>query len=1359
MKKSLLRLLALCLMLAMLVPLAAACGQGPSDPNDSDPTDTTLPGGTTIAGPTDGYKTDLSGVSFTEISADALAGYTVVYSELASADALALANAVAAAVKEATGVELPVVSDRVAYGTAAPTNVKEIRVGITNRDTNYGWLRYHDYRIEKNGESLVLAAGGDEALEAAVEVFTEELLANAKLRLPSSAVEYLAYYAAETLYLNGVSIENYVIVRDADNATVAVYLQQQIRNLCGITIPMALDTAAESRYEILIGNLSRPGVTYPESGTYTVKQVGTKVVLGGVGENAGYAATMDFVANTLKYDKDKTGASLAISVKTTEATHLLAGLYKLNLDDEFSSMVEAQGTIYNAQSVYDRFMAAKGELPDEVTVLKPFEVEDYPLSLLNQVFVSPTKGDDRNPGTEEAPKKTITAALENVNLTKGGVVWLMGGTYELTDEIYVGTTHSGTATSPLFIKAWKDEVPVLTGNKKLDTSAEKWEYLDENANSDVWNRIPEGARDEIMYTTLEIQGWDDGDIAEITKENGPPRLYVGDTQYSLARYPNSDAPLDLLYFGEIYDTGSVYNVTGSDLYPEWVKRAVELPDGASTAIGWEVGVLNSLMNKGPRDAEERVKADEMAEEILSWVNTGEIWYFGSTFESWEFGHYKLALTHTEAGVTTTWGHKADLDEDGVLDDCWYLGYPRAFHGDDKGTFGNGTMKSYVFHPDMNKGGTFYTLKSSMPNNYGAKWSTNGPAGRNTFYLYNAIEALDAPGEWFLDRETGILYVYPDGDLETEGAAFSSTEAFAMLHTSLASYVVIDGIHINGSNSYGVWLGGGNDTIVQRVEIANTKKPCVYGSGKRMAVLNSDFSRSGSSMVNLGRSSAIWSMIPDRNVIQNNYFHDALPTVQAGSTLSGCGNVTSHNYYQNTVISGGGYECIVEYNRFEGGSADVVDGGMIYVGGSSAKYNHYRFNVFHMFNATHNAIYNDTMNSDNYAYYNIVSTIGSRSNSNKAWYSSTGMGNVCYGNLFILRNPYQVAAAGSVGGDEGDVVAPAGSGDKYNQSALFYYHFGADWGSGTKGAYTFVAHDEFAFDGIDGNETKILNLDNNNAQMTARQSLAGHWWPDHKDSEYNNRYNSTSCDVAKHKERTPAYMNHLLGTKLVRDAANDPSETYDVKYFYAPWYLCGETYTATGLPTDMIVTIPEYRYVEDDASGNPHYVTVEEHYVPVGEDGEITLTYEELGAMERLRRQPAYCVIMNNVVLGGTPMKNATGGMGDSSSLVDTAKVLTDDCSSYIGYVPTAMIGNNFYYYYYPDIVPYADEFEYDVTPQMWENFASGEMVGATGQIDLEAMYIFPDFHKGMTGPVHWTDDDYFDVFDHNYYDYMGWIGD
>ena len=34
-----------------------------------------------------------------------------------------------------------------------------------------------------------------------------------------------------------------------------------------------------------------------------------------------------------------------------------------------------------------------------------------------------------------------------------------------------------------------------------------------------------------------------------------------------------------------------------------------------------------------------------------------------------------------------------------------------------------------------------------------------------YYLYNILEELDEPGEWYLDRDSGMLYLYPTGPLE------------------------------------------------------------------------------------------------------------------------------------------------------------------------------------------------------------------------------------------------------------------------------------------------------------------------------------------------------------------------------------------------------------------------------------------------------------------------------------------------------------------------------------------------------------------------------------------------------------------
>ncbi len=55
--------------------------------------------------------------------------------------------------------------------------------------------------------------------------------------------------------------------------------------------------------------------------------------------------------------------------------------------------------------------------------------------------------------------------------------------------------------------------------------------------------------------------------------------------------------------------------------------------------------------------------------------------------------------------------------------------------------------------------------------YEGGWQTNRPAPMHKQYLYveNIFEELDAPGEWFLDRNKSILYYYPPKGLDLKNA--------------------------------------------------------------------------------------------------------------------------------------------------------------------------------------------------------------------------------------------------------------------------------------------------------------------------------------------------------------------------------------------------------------------------------------------------------------------------------------------------------------------------------------------------------------------------------------------------------------
>ena len=1282
------RLFPILVILLLAVCVLVACGDGQDETDPPDAATTTAP------------PAPLEALAYSD-----LAEYVIVYPIGISAEEFNAVRALINRVEEIGGVRLDYKEDIVVGDETVPTDTKEILIGATNRaESSMHFLAKDDYGVWYENDRFVIGGGSAEALINGIHHFAENYVAAEGVRRSRTAELIRTDYRCENVTIDGVPISEYVIVRDTANAALANYLRNEIANATGHVLEfISPRKSAENGREIVLGDVTHGNRTPPavSDGRWQIAQIGTRLYLNGDGSDGLYFAIRSMLsafgpesdALTINYTEPASGASENMA------------LFSLNLAPTLGSMAGKYEIGMTPEAVMARFFLARAELPDEVTVIDPVSLEKYPLSAERELYVSPS-GDDAAVGTLEAPLATLNEAVSRMKNAQGGVIWMMEGDYTVEETVSITRAYSGMRQAPLFIKAYQGGEVNLTTNKTLSTDEDLWHYFDIDDNPDVFDRVPEEVRDYIFWTTLEEQGLTAEDIPAITAgANGrAPTLFVNGAEYHLARYPNSNEPMELLYFTKVYDTGRVTARDGSNLYWPWVARSTGMqPDGSKTEIGWEIAVLNGYQNGG-MSSEEGMRAEEMAAEILSWVNTGDIWYYGSAFEGWEFGCYNLALTHTEAGMTTTWAHYEDANKNGVLDegedingngeldDTPYLGYPRAFAGDNQGGYANDPqnyIKTAAKHPDAANGGTYYSLKATSPCSYGAKHSTNSPAGRNTFYLFNAIEALDEPGEWFYDRATDRLYIYPeDEDAFFEGGKMSLWgEAFDLFSINNTANVVVDGLTVDGVNGYIFNVSNSDSVVLQNLTLSNAKQSAVTfrGSTANSALIYSDVSATYVSMVQLSLAASSYNLTPTNVVVQNNVFHDSKPTVQTAVTFSGCRSVISHNYFNNTTTQGSSAtECILEYNRFEGGSKDVVDGGMIYCGGHHSRGNHYRYNLFHMFNATHNAIYNDGMGSGHYAYGNVISTLGSESNSNKGWYSSTGVGNVCYGNVMVLRNPYQVAAAGSSGGDEGDVVV-TGKGDSVNQSALFYYYFGDQYSAGGAASRYFF---------VDYSGNPILS---GGGQAAASQSLAGHWWRGNRDGELKLYFQTSHTEAWA--DRYPDYINYLYGTRLIL-AALDQSD-YRIKYFYAPWYLTGKTFTydfteADGTVPSVILEIPEYSYLD----GSGELVTVAAQRIEVPEDGQVTLTYEEIAAMERFRRQPAACVISNNVLLGGTPTK--AGGVYTETA--DPSQIITDSAeqSGYFGYVPTALIERNYFDYNYDNVMYDAENYDYDLREEVME---------------------------------------------------------
>ena len=89
------------------------------------------------------------------------------------------------------------------------------------------------------------------------------------------------------------------------------------------------------------------------------------------------------------------------------------------------------------------------------------------------LFVSP-EGNDRNPGTKDSPKATLTAALRqarelrrlNDESVKGGItIHLEAGDYHLYEPVFIRPEDSGTEASPTVITS--DGNAVLNGGVEI----------------------------------------------------------------------------------------------------------------------------------------------------------------------------------------------------------------------------------------------------------------------------------------------------------------------------------------------------------------------------------------------------------------------------------------------------------------------------------------------------------------------------------------------------------------------------------------------------------------------------------------------------------------------------------------------------------------------------------------------------------------------------------------------------------------------------------------------------------------------------------------------------------------------------
>ena len=247
-----------------------------------------------------------------------------------------------------------------------------------------------------------------------------------------------------------------------------------------------------------------------------------------------------------------------------------------------------------------------------------------------------------------------------------------------------------------------------------------------------------------------------------------------------------------------------------------------------------------------------------------------------------------------------------------------------------------------------------------------------------FYFLNVLEELDQPGEWFLDRKTGVLYFWPptassppltglpsppserdrakvrgSSRLKAAPEILLSLLAEPLLKLTDVSHVTFRGLMLEATRGSAVQIRGGTSNLIAGCLIRNIGN---YGvtieGGTGHGVLSCDIFDTGDGGVSLDGGDR-QTLRPGGHFVENCHFARQgrwskcyVPAVLIG----GVGQRASHNLihdHPHCTILFNGNDHLIEFNEIHHNALETGDVGAIYTGRDyTYRGNRIRYNFIH-----------------------------------------------------------------------------------------------------------------------------------------------------------------------------------------------------------------------------------------------------------------------------------------------------------------------------------------------------------------------------------------------------------------------------
>jgi hypothetical protein len=549
------------------------------------------------------------------------------------------------------------------------------------------------------------------------------------------------------------------------------------------------------------------------------------------------------------------------------------------------------------------------------------------------IIVAPN-GVASNPGTVAAPT-TLEGArtlIQNASRATAGTlrVILRGGIYPRSSSFTLGSADSGSASNPVEYSAYPNETPRLVGGVALDpASAHLVDGTDVN-----WSRLDASARAQIYVVDLSAYKSSIGTLNSRADSGGSTNqsmeVFVDGAPLTLARYPKA---VELtagtaMPHASIHVSGSLSpDVTGDYAYKGLDSQGRPYYQLSKNGDVWSI-------------AGSAISANWYLSNRHDLGGTGS----NASWGTWDTFAAPAGAFTSGSGASGT-AFLAPTDGSNAIPGFLII---RSTNGSTQITSPDSHMSRWRTAEAMYFGLGYYSWSgshstlSALDPTTGTLTLPSSPdygfrAGQ-PFFVYNLLEELTAPGDYFIDRTNAKLYLRPAGDVPPTEILISTLQS-PVVQMSSCQQITWVGITFEAAKNQLVSASSCQTVTFKNCQFRNAGGYGLSLNGSSNLVEACEFKQLGQGGVTVSGGSRT-SLTPSGTVVENcqiHHFGRLFWTYQPGVEINSnsMGITVQHNeihHSPHAAILFGGNGNTIKYNLIHDATQWANDSGVIYTTG-------------------------------------------------------------------------------------------------------------------------------------------------------------------------------------------------------------------------------------------------------------------------------------------------------------------------------------------------------------------------------------------------------------------------------------------